>query len=64
MHTLTVPNLGKAILHLRKAQNHAMAEYAKMSNCKSCDREVAASWKEAAEFYGDLLNQLKEKIDV
>lgn len=64
MHTLSVPSLGKAVMHLRKAQNHARAEYARMTNCKSCDKEVAASWREAAEFYDNLLAQLKEKIDV
>lgn len=63
MATLTAPNVGKAIIHFTKAKAHAETQYAKMQNCKSCDREVARQWKESAEFFQDLINQLKGHVE-
>ena len=59
MATLTAPNVGKAIIHFTKAKAHAETQYAKMQNCKSCDKAVAQQWKESADFFQNLISQLR-----
>lgn len=64
MAAVTVPNLGKAIIYFSKAKAHAESQYHKMQNCKSCDKGVAQQWKESAEFFQNLINQLREQIEL
>lgn len=61
MATVTLPNVGQAIIAFHKAQMHAEARHQKMQSCKSCSKEEAAQWKRDAELFANIIQQIKEQ---